>query len=205
MAQTRAEVTAAAAGLFIERGYEHTTVEDIATAAGVSVRTFFRYFAAKAEVVDDLLDDQIRLFAATLDARPAGEPLLDALRTAGRHSLAAAAQRGLVELYAVVTRTPTLRARWLARWNTYIEIVTASLRRWLPPTGDAHSAELAAGALIGMMTTVVDGYIHEPPSRLDELLESCWQALINGFASPAHPAEPEPDTQRAGRRRTGRC
>ena len=203
VAQTRRAVTVAAARLFIERGYENTTVGDIVTAAGISPRTFFRYFAAKDEVIDELLDDRLRLFAATLHARPADEPLLDALRAAGRHSLAHAAEHGLVELYAVVTRTPALRARWLARWNTYTAIITDSLNERLPPNAGQHTAKLAAGALIGMMTTIVDGHIHEPPSRLFDLLDSACHALVKGFAptDTVSPPSPSPGSARPRGRR----
>jgi AcrR family transcriptional regulator len=202
VAQTRREVTAAAARLFIEGGFDNTTVEDIATAAGIAPRTFYRYFAAKDEVIDELIDDRIRLFAAILHARPADEPLLDALRAAGRDSLAHAAENGLVELYVVVTRTPALRARWLARWNTYTAIITDSLSERLP-TAEGHTAELAAGALIGMMTTIVDGHIHEPPGRLFDLLDSACHALVKGFA-PTDTVSPPSPPARPDRRSRGR-
>lgn len=206
VAQTRRDVTAAAARLFIDEGFDNTTVEEIANAAGIAPRTFYRYFAAKDEVIDELLDDRIRLFAATLHARPIDEPLLDALRFAGRHSLANAAEHGLVELYGVVTRTPALRARWLARWNTYAAIITDSLSERLPTSTGQWTAQLAAGALIGMMTTIVDGHIHEPPDRLFDLLDQSCQALVNGFASTktVSRASPTPGSDRWTRRRP-RC
>lgn len=47
----RAELSALAVELFLERGYEGTTVEDIAAAAGMSRRSFFRYFPSKEDVV----------------------------------------------------------------------------------------------------------------------------------------------------------
>ena len=78
LAQT--ELTLVAQDLFLEHGYESTTVDQIAAAAGMSKRTFFRYFASKDDLVIgkyDLFGDRI---AEALDARPADEPVWDSLR-----------------------------------------------------------------------------------------------------------------------------
>ena len=82
---TRAALTAAAKRLFAERGYEATTVADIASAANVTHRTFYRYFDGK----EDLIAGEWRAWLAVLQeaitARPPAEPPLTALR----HAMAA--------------------------------------------------------------------------------------------------------------------
>lgn len=78
LAQT--ELTVVAQDLFLEHGYENTTVDQIAAAAGMSKRTFFRYFASKDDLVIgkyDLFGDRV---AEALDARPADEPVWESLR-----------------------------------------------------------------------------------------------------------------------------
>ncbi|MCQ4079958.1 TetR family transcriptional regulator [Streptomyces sp. RB6PN25] len=81
-AETRQALRTQAARLFAERGFADTTVAEIAEAAGVSLRTFFRYFDSKEEL---LLPDLAELFdrlARELERRPADEPALVALREA---------------------------------------------------------------------------------------------------------------------------
>jgi AcrR family transcriptional regulator len=78
----RADLARVAIALFAERGFDAVTVDDIAAAAGISGRTFFRYFATKDEVVLDyerLLQERL---VAALDERPASEGPVTALRVA---------------------------------------------------------------------------------------------------------------------------
>ncbi len=66
--------------LFSEAGFEETTVEQIAAAAGVSRRTFFRYFDSKADVLWHAFDGEVRALRAAFAAVPASVPLMDAIR-----------------------------------------------------------------------------------------------------------------------------
>ncbi|MCC6804309.1 MAG: TetR family transcriptional regulator [Anaerolineae bacterium] len=72
----------AAAELFCKRGFEAVTVEEIAQAAGVSRRTFFRYYESKEDVMVERLDRDGERFIAELAARPLDEPPLLAIRNA---------------------------------------------------------------------------------------------------------------------------
>ena len=69
----------AALRLAVERGLESVTVEDITAEAGVSLRTFGNYFSSKYEAICAIGTDRARRIGATLLARPAGEPLWDAI------------------------------------------------------------------------------------------------------------------------------
>lgn len=83
--ETRAALEAAALRLFAEQGYERTTVEEIAEAADVAVRTFFRYFQSKQEVLfGDVAHDLTGRIRAQLDRQPQTVPLVDAVGAALR-------------------------------------------------------------------------------------------------------------------------
>lgn len=80
--ETRAALERAALRLFAEKGYEQTTVEEIAEAADVAVRTFFRYFSSKQHVLfGDVGHDRVTRLRSELAARPDGEPVLTSIRT----------------------------------------------------------------------------------------------------------------------------
>jgi AcrR family transcriptional regulator len=78
--RTRAAIADAALKLFDERGFEHTTVADIAAAADVAPRTFFTYFPSKEHVLFAEFDDTLASLRERLQNREPGETAVDALR-----------------------------------------------------------------------------------------------------------------------------
>ena len=81
-AATRAALSRVAMRLALEDGVEHVTAEAIAAAADVAPRTFHNYFASKEEAIVAVMVDRARGFSDALRARPAGEPIWDALHHA---------------------------------------------------------------------------------------------------------------------------
>ena len=74
------ELEAVALRLFDQRGFANVTVEEIALEAHISVRTFYRYFAAKDDVLQLRIDRRSDILREALAARPANEPPLRSLR-----------------------------------------------------------------------------------------------------------------------------
>jgi TetR/AcrR family transcriptional regulator, regulator of mycofactocin system len=79
---SRRELELIALRLFTEQGFDNTTIEQIAAEAGVSKRTFFRYFSSKTSVLWSEFDHEVDVIRAALDEVPAGTPMMDAIRRA---------------------------------------------------------------------------------------------------------------------------
>ncbi|MEV0614429.1 TetR family transcriptional regulator [Nonomuraea sp. NPDC050404] len=144
----RAELATVALELFTRRGFDEVTVDDIAHAAGVSKRSFFRYFPAKEDAVFggvQVMGDDI---AEQLTARPAGEGPWESLHAVLREWVARIDSESRAAL-RLIESTPTLRARFQHRREEARGHIAAALAA---RTGlDAFTVDLltsAAGAAI---------------------------------------------------------
>ncbi|WP_419707142.1 TetR family transcriptional regulator [Promicromonospora sp. NFX87] len=113
------EITEAAERLFVERGYEATTIGHIAEAVGMSRRTLYRYFSTREDVVLGKLDVVGDEVLAALRERPADEPVWTALRHSFDGMIAHLDHAGNVGLAApmqrIILETPGLRAKYLEK------------------------------------------------------------------------------------------
>ena len=85
--RTRQTIVEAAFGLFAERGFDGTTVAQIAEAAEISPRTFFSYFPSKDDVVFHDFEEQYEMVASWLRGREPGTNAIDALRAGFRNRI----------------------------------------------------------------------------------------------------------------------
>ncbi len=127
----RERLETAALDLFVENGYEETTVTQIAERAGMNRATFFRHFADKREVLFGGEDVLAGLFADAITAAPSGAALTDCLWSALAAAevvmttkLRTAASRRIL----VVARSSELQERGLLKHARIATSVTASLR-----------------------------------------------------------------------------
>ena len=147
-AELRRELVAAAARLFTERGYDETTVDDIAAAAGVGRRTFFRYFRGKEDALSPDHERGLARIAEVFDTAHPDEPL---------RSLALRAAETVFELYtddaevarqrfALIREVPALRDREAASVQHYRRLLTRELTARMAgePDGELRAAVTAA-------------------------------------------------------------
>jgi AcrR family transcriptional regulator len=143
----RAELFNAAWQLFGERGYEATTVAEIAAAAGVSRRTFFRYYASKEDVLIETTDELAEAMLAAMAERPADEPPLVAIERALAPVLQAqlAQSERLQTIIKLLRGSRTLRRAMLERHALLEErlAVQIAVRLGTDAAGDTTPALLA--------------------------------------------------------------
>jgi AcrR family transcriptional regulator len=103
-----AELEAVALRLFQERGFDAVTVDEIASVAHISVRTFYRYFSAKEDVLQVKIDRRSKALRATLAARPGDEAPMRSLRLALEEVVSAEDPVLLKRWIAVIANTPSV-------------------------------------------------------------------------------------------------
>ncbi|MGW5649379.1 TetR/AcrR family transcriptional regulator [Saccharopolyspora sp. NPDC003752] len=180
--RTKQALIEAAIRLFDEKGYDSTTVAEIAAAAEVSPATFFNYFSAKDEVVfgdDDLYDDLLQEAFAGRAADEQPEDLL--LRTIHQLSTADAwsfpFDHELTRIRArLIATVPALRAGALLRNASLQQRLAHALRETYPAELDALHAAALTGALIGAIDAAMHSGLDREPTT-DAVLRAAEIAL----------------------------
>lgn len=163
-ALVRDALAAAANELFVTRGFKNTTVEQIAKAAGVSRRTFFRYFDSKDDVLAVHADRLGEHLCAELAARPSSEPPLVAIRNALVPVVEVGVQEGEVlrSIIRLLRETNSLRGVVLARRNRMEERVAALMTRRLAAKASDNTPMLLAFLTRALLDTAFNAwYDHE--------------------------------------------
>jgi TetR/AcrR family transcriptional regulator, regulator of mycofactocin system len=180
---SRRAVTRTALELFAERGFEDTTVDDIADALGVSRRTLFRYFASKNDMVWGDFDWVLSRLRRCLDATGLDEQLHEALARAVVESNRYEEDQ-LPELrirMRLITGVPALQAHSALRyaeWREVIAVWVASRLGCLP--GDLIPQTVAHAALGTSMAAFLV-WVDDPASDLVANLEEAYRLLGHGL------------------------
>jgi|HubBroStandDraft_4_1064222.scaffolds.fasta_scaffold355704_1 AcrR family transcriptional regulator len=163
--RTRRALIEAAVDLFDRRGYEQTTVAEIAAAAKVSTRSFFSYFGSKEEILFPDRESRVQLAADAIAARQPGQGPAEVLAAALQRVLAAdtatASRIAMVRL-RLVLEVPAVRGRCLqVNFGAQREIAKR-LRAAFPAELDQFTAASLTGAMAGAMAAVLAEVLGDP-------------------------------------------
>jgi AcrR family transcriptional regulator len=165
--QTRDGLASAAVDLIIERGFDATTVEDIAASVQVSPRTFFRYYPTKEDVVVDLLRAGVTDLVHRLAARPADEPLPTALREAalGWADLDPEQATRLLKLSQVLRSSPCLQPRFDRQRQVGLKELEREVAARLHPSDSAASAGPRGDCRPQLIVSLVSAVLSDAVTR----------------------------------------
>lgn len=159
----RGRLERAALALYVERGFDQTTVADIAERAGLTERTFFRHFADKREVLFRG-DELARTIATALESVPESVPPLDAAAAALESTSDFFAERRPYskQRQTVIVANSALQERELIKLASMAATIADALRR----RGVAEpAASLSAEAGVAVFKVAFEHWLDDPANR----------------------------------------
>lgn len=183
--KTHEAIRDAALVLFERQGYDHTTVEDIAAAAEVSPRTFFRYFDSKLDVVMSHNKDDEHDLGAMVAAVPDLGPIA-ATHAVLREMLGALAtgeDPSSVREFKVVLTTPSLRSLALEHFHQHQQELARAYADRLGVSEDDLQPNLLAGVVSTTAWAVLERWVSEgaDPDRLLPMIDEAFALLKAGW------------------------
>ncbi|MFC4000521.1 mycofactocin system transcriptional regulator [Prauserella oleivorans] len=184
---SQVELEKVAFALFDRDGFEATTVDDIAKAAGIGRRTFFRYFESKNDVVWGAFTEQLEHMRAQFRNRPAGEALMQSVRAVVVEFNRVSADevprhRRRMEL---ILRVPALQAHSTLRYGDWRAVVAEFAAARLGEPLTALRPQAIAYTALGAALAAYEHWLGDPRSDLCEVLDAAFADLAAGFGDAA--------------------
>lgn len=177
----RGEIVAVAMDLFLEQGFEETTIEQIATGAGLSRRSYFRYFASKDDVLAEALFAAGAGIATALAGRPAEEAEWTALRRAFDVLLQSIdGEARALPMTRVMLSSPTLHGSHQQKQNSWRDLLSSALEARLDASaGDVSvRADALAGAALACLTAAQNQWVAADNAiSLGDLLDTAMASI----------------------------
>ncbi len=180
---SRAELSHIALQLFIERGFDETTVDDIAAAANIGRRTLFRYFSSKNDLPWGDFDAGLEDMRAFLAALPADLPLIEAISA------------GVIEFnrfppdevpyhrerMELLLNVPALVAHSTLRYASWRQVVAEYAAARLGVPDDSLEPQAIAWTFLGVSLSAYEQWLKRDDADLIALLDSALRMLSRRF------------------------
>jgi mycofactocin system transcriptional regulator len=183
-ATSRAELERAAFILFAANGFDETTVDDIAAAAGIGRRTFFRYFPSKNDIPWGEFELELERMRVRLKACAPQTPLMEAIRLAlidFNHVPAEQVplHRRRMEL---ILRVPTLLAHSTLRFTAWRQVVAEFVAERTGRRPDELAPQTIAHAVLGVAVAAYEHWLDDASADIGALLDDAMRELDAAFA-----------------------
>jgi mycofactocin system transcriptional regulator len=185
--RTRARVEGAALDLFAARGFEHVTSDEVAEAAGISRRTFFRYFATKADAVWGDFDGHVARLERLLAATEPASPVLASVCAAyvEVNDYADCELPLLRQRMRLILTEPALLAHSQLRYAAVDRVVAEHVARRTDGSPSELVPQLVAASTRAAATTAFEVWLADEDVPLGRRLREAFAQLGTGFPALA--------------------
>jgi TetR/AcrR family transcriptional regulator, regulator of mycofactocin system len=182
--ETRTRIEQAALDLFARKGFEQVTTDEIADAAGISRRTFFRYFATKADAVWGDFGSHVERLDRLLATARTDQPVLASICAAyvEVNDYAVADLPMLRQRMALILGEPALQAHSQVRYADVDRVVAEHVARRTGRAPDALLPRLVATTTRAAATTAFEVWLADGTTSLGDDLHAAFDQLADGFA-----------------------
>jgi len=181
---SRNEIEHIALDLFSARGFDSTTVDDVAHAAGIGRRTFFRYYASKNDVPWGAFDEMLERMRARFAALPADIPVMAGIRETvlDFNDIPVDERPWHRQRLRLILETPTLQAHSALRYAEWRRVVADYVGERLgqPPT--ALLPRTLGHVCLGAALSAYEQWLAQEDAELRDLLQQALAGVETGFA-----------------------
>jgi TetR/AcrR family transcriptional regulator, regulator of mycofactocin system len=180
---TRDVVSQFALQMFFERGFDETTLDDIAAGMGVGRRTLFRYFGSKNDMVWGDFDSVLARLRVELGARPNDVPLMETLRQAviASNTYPPESLPDLRIRMTLITTVPALQAHSMLRYADWRGVVAEFAAERLGASAHDLVPRSLGYAALAASTAAFTHWVEHPSEDLLRLLDRTYHLMAAGF------------------------
>lgn len=185
-ATSRHRLETAALELFALNGFDRTTVDDIAAAAGVGRRTFFRYFASKNDAAWGDFDELLVAWEEDLRRLPPDAPVLDAVRDAVLrfNEVGPDAVDGHRRRMRLLLGVPALQAHSAVRYSAWRAVLARFVAARLGAPVDSLVPQLVGRVALGVALAAYEQWLRDDAAALPDLLGAALQRVDVDLVAP---------------------
>jgi mycofactocin system transcriptional regulator len=177
-ATTHAEISHTGLRLFIDRGFDQVTVDEIAAACGIGRRTFFRYFPSKNDLPWGQFDDMLQGMREHLSSLPRSLPLRDALRIAivVFNHIPPEERQYHRERMTLLLTVPSLVAHSTIRYESWRQVIADFVAERLGTSPNGLMPQTIGWVCLGVSIAAYEQWLTYDDASLSDLLDQGFLA-----------------------------